>query len=84
MREAVDGAVAEVYGDQVPAGVEVTLGYGHPAQVLIEASQEADLLVVGRRGHRAFAGMMIGSVSLHCVAHAACQVVVVRSAHERA
>jgi nucleotide-binding universal stress UspA family protein len=83
MRESLDGAVAQVYGDQVPTGVEAILGYGHAAQVLVEASKQADLLVVGSRGHRAFAGMMIGSVSLHCVAGASCPVVVVRSAHEQ-
>jgi nucleotide-binding universal stress UspA family protein len=51
---------------------------GHPATRLIEASAGADLLVVGSRGHGAFAGMLLGSVSEHCVAHASCPVVVVR------
>jgi nucleotide-binding universal stress UspA family protein len=80
-RQTLNEAVTKVYGGPAPAGVEATLGYGHPAEVLIEASKEADLLVVGRRGHRAFAGMLLGSVSLHCVVSAACPVVVVRSAH---
>ena len=42
------------------AGVERTVGYGHPAEVLINASKEADLLVVGSRGHRAWTGMLVG------------------------
>jgi nucleotide-binding universal stress UspA family protein len=83
-KETLSEAVSKVYGGPAPAGVEATLGYGHPAQVLVEASKEADLLVVGRRGHRAFAGMMVGSVSLHCVVSASCPVVVVRAAHEHA
>jgi nucleotide-binding universal stress UspA family protein len=83
MREALDEAVGKVYGSQAPAGVEATLGYGHAAQVLIEASKEADLLVVGSRGHRAFAGMLVGSVSLHCVTRASCPVVVVRGTDEQ-
>jgi nucleotide-binding universal stress UspA family protein len=51
---------------------------GHPAPVLIKESRGADLLVVGSRGHGEFLGMLIGSTSEHCVANAACPVVVFR------
>jgi nucleotide-binding universal stress UspA family protein len=51
---------------------------GHAAEVLVEASRHADLLVVGSRGHGAFSGMLIGSVSQHCAAHAGSPVVVYR------
>jgi nucleotide-binding universal stress UspA family protein len=51
---------------------------GHPAPLLTKASQGADLLVVGSRGHGEFVGMLLGSVSEHCAIHAHCPVVVVR------
>lgn len=47
-------------------------------EALIDASEHAQLLVVGSRGHGAFAGLLLGSVSLHCASHAACPVVIVR------
>jgi nucleotide-binding universal stress UspA family protein len=73
----LDKAVAEACPGQQP-GVETRIGYGHPAQVLIDASKEADLLVVGSRGHGSWSGMLVGSVSIHCVTGAFCPVVVVR------
>jgi nucleotide-binding universal stress UspA family protein len=78
MHAALDDAIAKAHDGQEAAGVEKRLGYGHPAQVLIDASGEADLLVVGRHGHGAFTGMLLGSVSIHCVTGAFCPVVVVR------
>jgi len=80
MHETLDAAIAKA--GQEAAGVEKTTAYGHPAQALIEASSEADLLVVGRHGHGAFTGMLLGSVSIHCVTGAHCPVVVIRG-HDR-
>jgi nucleotide-binding universal stress UspA family protein len=78
MRATLDEAVAKAVPGQA-SGVETSIGYGHPAQVLIDASQDADLLVVGSRGHGSWTGMLVGSVSIHCVTGAHCPVVVVRS-----
>jgi nucleotide-binding universal stress UspA family protein len=51
---------------------------GHPAQVLLDASAGAELLVIGSRGHGGFVGAMLGSVGQHCVHHATCPVVIIR------
>ena len=76
-RSLLDDALATVNAEE-EVEITRTTTRGHPAQVLIEASRDADLLVVGSRGHGGFAGMMLGSVSVHVSAHAGCPVVVVR------
>lgn len=52
---------------------------GNAAEVLVQASRSATLLVVGSRGHGQFAGILLGSVSEHCVGHAHCPVLVYRA-----
>jgi nucleotide-binding universal stress UspA family protein len=78
MQETLDKALTEAFGTATPAHVQAEVAYGHPAVVLVDESQQADLLVVGNRGHGQFTGMLVGSVSIHCVTNAACPVVVVR------
>jgi nucleotide-binding universal stress UspA family protein len=58
--------------------VRARVAEGDPAQVLLGASDGADLLVVGSRGHGGFTEALLGSVSQHCVHHAHCPVVVIR------
>lgn len=71
-------SIAAVIGDDLSVPVEASVRQGGAASVLLEASDGADLLVVGSEGHGAFAGMLLGSVSMHVVHHARCTVVVVR------
>jgi nucleotide-binding universal stress UspA family protein len=51
---------------------------GDPGRILVERSEQADMLVVGSRGRGGVKGLVLGSVSQHCVHHARCPVVVVR------
>ncbi|NEB76363.1 universal stress protein [Streptomyces sp. SID14478] len=74
LRETVD-TVRNHLGHSVEVTIRVT--EGHPVQVLMDAARNAQLLVLGSRGHGTFTGMMLGSVSQHCVQHAPCPVVVV-------
>lgn len=78
-RNALHQTVTEVLGENPAVTVTEVVREGHPAPVLLAESANADLLVVGSRGHGEFTGMLIGSVSEHCVTHASCPVVVVRS-----
>ena len=50
---------------------------GPAAPTLIDASSNADLLVVGRRGHGGFVSLMMGSVAHQVATHAHCPVVIV-------
>jgi nucleotide-binding universal stress UspA family protein len=76
--EAVNKTISRL-GDARPASVAVRGVSGQPAQVLIEASRDADLVVVGARGGGGFARLMTGSVSSQVVNHSACPVVVIPS-----
>ncbi|MGO9779952.1 MAG: universal stress protein [Streptosporangiaceae bacterium] len=75
-REAVAKAAAQL-GGRVPPSVIVRAVFGMPAAALIEASGDADLLVVGSRGVGGFTRLMLGSVSSQVAHHAHCPVVVV-------
>jgi len=51
---------------------------GEPAEALLAAAKDADLLVLGTRGRSRLAGLLLGSVSQICAAAAACPVVLVK------
>jgi nucleotide-binding universal stress UspA family protein len=55
---------------------------GAPATVLLEAAEDAALLVVGNRGRGGFGSLMLGSVGQRVASHARCPVVVVRGARQ--
>lgn len=69
-------ALRRVPSDQVPVSTSVVRG--SPAGVLLDASKDADLIVVGSRGLGGFIGLLLGSVSTQVVHHATCPVLVVK------
>src|SRR5215203_1615644 len=77
-RELLENLTDDLEPREPAVDVRVSISKGSPAKVLIDMSQGADLIVVGSRGRGGFAGMLLGSVSQHVVAHAACPVVVLR------
>ena len=77
-RKRIDAAISEEVDPADGHLVRSRVVRGHPAQVLLDAAQGADLLVVGSRGHGSCAGALLGSVGQHCAHHARCPVLIVR------
>lgn len=69
-------AVAEKHPD---LDVHWTLFDGQPAEVLVRASDTADVLVIGTRGRGGFAGLLLGSTSQSVLPYSACPTMVVRT-----
>lgn len=76
--KVLDEAVAKLATSHPSVDIQTSVAEGYAAQILVEASNDAELLVVGSRGHGELAGMLLGSVSEHCVTHAHCPVLVFR------
>lgn len=78
--ETLEALVAEVAGESPTVEIERAVVEGEAAPVLIDASADADLLVLGARGRGGFAALLLGSVGDQCARHARCPVVIVRGA----
>jgi nucleotide-binding universal stress UspA family protein len=74
--DATDKALASVGGPR-PASVTVRAVCGIPAEELVRAGEDAEMIVVGSRGNGGFSRLLLGSVSSQVVHHAHCPVVVI-------
>jgi nucleotide-binding universal stress UspA family protein len=80
VREAAEGVGTAAVDEVREAGVEAlepVVREGQAADVLVEVSNGAELLVVGSRGHGGFSGLLAGSVSMQCIQHSHCPTTVV-------
>jgi nucleotide-binding universal stress UspA family protein len=66
-RRQLDKAVSAVLTPADAVEVRLSVVEGHPARLLEELSKTAELVAVGSHGHGEFLGMLLGSVSEHCV-----------------
>jgi nucleotide-binding universal stress UspA family protein len=78
--EEVRASAEKILGEALLRDTSVELRPGPAVPVLLDAAQDAALLVVGSHGHGQIAGLGAGSVSQHLARHASCPVVVVRPA----
>lgn len=76
-RERLDEAERHVR-DLGVEQVQTVIGYRNAAAAILEASREADLIVVGNRRHGEVASALMGSVAYSVAAHADCPVVLIR------
>ena len=75
---SVASQVEAVLGPSPDVPLERHVIQGRAAQVILEVAADADLVVVGSRGHGGFAGLLLGSVSSQLAHHARCPVTIVR------
>jgi nucleotide-binding universal stress UspA family protein len=76
-RRMLKETIEEVVAGDADIVVRSEVVHGSPGPLLARAAEHAEALVVGSRGHGTLAGMLLGSVSEHCVHHATCPVVVI-------
>lgn len=86
VEEARRRAVEQLSADgEMPAATAVSVATPEedPATyALLQRVSDAQLVVLGARGHGALSGLMLGSMSQHLSLHAECPVVVVREQHD--
>lgn len=75
--ERLAKTIDQVAGEHPDVEIHPVALRGNPAQILYAWSNEAQLLVLGTRGHGGFAGLLLGSVSSKCAQHSHCPVVIV-------
>ncbi len=77
-RKSAENQVASVAARHPDLEIDLDVVHGGAAEILVEASEDAALLVVGNRGRGGFAALILGSTSSYCVHAAHCPVVVYR------
>lgn len=70
-------AVDEVAAWYADLDVTVRVEPGSAVETLLEESETAEVVVVGRRGAGGFASLLLGSTALHVAAHAHCPVLAI-------
>jgi nucleotide-binding universal stress UspA family protein len=75
----VTAALTARFGHDVPTWLSSRIVEGGAAHVLIDESRDAQMLVVGSRGHGGFVGLLLGSVSSACAEHASSPVLVMHA-----
>ena len=73
----LDKVVRAVLGDHDDPRLVAEVFPGSTSDVLVAASEDAQLLVLGSHGHGRLFEAVLGTVAQHCVRHANCPVVII-------
>lgn len=76
-RQELDAFVAEL-ATQAPGPLTSSLVQGDASNVLLDASEHSDRLVVGARGGGRFDRLLLGSTSTRCATHSSVPTIVIR------
>jgi len=76
-QDETDDALGKLAADTRPPEVTVLGVPGIPAEKILGAARDADMIVVGSRGAGGFKKLLMGSVASHVTLHAHCPVVVI-------
>lgn len=82
-QEETDSVLKEAGDAFPPLAVTVKAITGLPAEELLRAAGDADMIVVGTRGAGGFKRLLMGSVSTQVTHHARCPVMVIPAATNR-
>lgn len=76
-REQTDEVLDKLETESRPSSVEISAVSGLPADEILQAGENADMIVLGSRGAGGFRKLLMGSVSSQVTHHAHCPVVVI-------
>jgi nucleotide-binding universal stress UspA family protein len=82
-QQEVDELLDGLSDQQRPLSVTIQGATGLPAEELIKAAADAEMIVVGSRGAGGFRKLLLGSVSTQLTHHAHCPVVIIPSEDRR-
>ena len=78
MREEAIAELAKIADGLECDDVTIEIQIGSASALMLQASETADLIVLGSRGHGGFKGLLVGSVGTQVASHAQCPTVVLR------
>ncbi len=82
-RDALRTFVRAAVGEEAATAIRARVVCDLPSRALLDAAASGDLLVVGARGLGGFRGLLLGSVSQHCLHHASVPTAIVRANGDR-